>query len=208
MEDYLLFAIWLGCGIFLIWVLCGIYKNTSGSYFRKKSYAKGKVKNQRDRIFSLYKVKEYSMIIDLNDIVIKQHRYRYDMEGDTLALDYIAPSDELGDLMRYSTSKYSSDDYSKYQNRIDYIESLRLNEILIPVLCDNTHLLATVVMEMDRDNLAIYLALEKEVAVSITKYIYQNEIKEERNEYECKFDFKFLKEVFEKKPIYYSSYIN
>ncbi|WP_010257162.1 hypothetical protein [Myroides injenensis] len=215
MEDYLFFVIWVASGIFLVWVLHGIYQNTAASYFRKRKSAKSYFDNDINTKYSLYKIKKFALTISLDNITIKQHRYRYDIEEDTLALDYINPHyNDADDLIRHSRRKFGSDAYFKYQNRIDYIESLTLNEVLIPIKFDNKDLLATVILEMDRDNLAIYLALEKEVEVYLTKYIYHKDGMTDTKydcdtieEYECKFDFKFLKEVFEQKPIYYSAYI-
>lgn len=214
MEENILVVIFMAGGFFILWVLYGIYRNTIGSPYKqlKKKHDKSNIK---EVVYTLVSTDRGIVIASLDNIVIKQHRYRYetlDDENSFLNVDFSINREAnkidnyFGNTHRYKTTT----GYDLKQNRINYIENLELYEVHIPIVYNCEKLVAIAVLQMDRDALAIHLALEKEVEISIKRKVYEAEdgmIIYSRVLYDCEFYFAFLQSDVKYYNIYFSTYI-
>lgn len=214
MEEEILVVILILGGFFVLWILYGIYRNTIGSPYEKLKKKQDK-SSSKQLVCKLKSTERGAVIASLDDVIIKQHRYRYETLNDDNSFQNVAffKNKEAinGDNYFDVTRKYGSvTAYDLKQNRINYIESLELYEVHIPIVYKNEKLIAVAVLQMDKDAIAIHLALEKEVNILVVRQVYEAEDKMliyERIVYECEFSFAFLRNDEKYDSIYFSTYI-
>ncbi|MCC9041529.1 hypothetical protein LNQ81_02205 [Myroides sp. M-43] len=174
-----------------------------GAYLLYKKNTDRKCKSVKQ--FKL--VSEELLTVSLEHSEVRQHRYHYDGVRDNTAF--------LNKDFRYSLSEKRAGidsvwiqnkittSYDLIQNRINYIESLELYEVRIPVFFDGKEMKAVSAMEIDRSTLKIHLFNEKDVKILVQKY----ETKQGEVKYDCIFGFDFLLSDEKYKSMYISTYM-
>lgn len=214
MEESILDIIFIAGSFFVLWILYGIYRNTIGSPYARLKKKQDK-SSMKELVYKLKSTDKGIVVASLDDIQIKQHRYRYETFDDKnsfLNVDFSINREAIkidsffGNSHRYKTTT----GYDLKQNRINYIENLELYEVHIPIVYNRERLMAVAVLQMDKDAIAIHLALEKEVEISIERKVYEAEdamIIYNREVYNCDFSFAFLRNDSKYYNIYFSTYI-
>ncbi|WP_232234330.1 MULTISPECIES: hypothetical protein [Myroides] len=158
-------------------------------------------------------IKEYTLVseelitVSLNNAEVSQHRYHYDSTKDKIAFlnkDFrYSLAEQRAGIDNIWFQKKHTTEYDLKQNRINYIESLELNEVRIPLLFDGKEMQAVAAMDIDRSTLEIHLFNEKEVKVLAQKY----ETKSGEVKYDCVFGFDFLLSDSKYGEMYYTTYM-
>ncbi|AJH16168.1 hypothetical protein [Myroides profundi] len=158
-------------------------------------------------------IKEYTLVSEeliiafLDNAEVRQHRYHYDSAKDKDAFlnkDFrYSLAEQRAGIDNIWFQKKHTTEYDLKQNRINYIESLELNEVRIPLLFDGKEMQAVAAMDIDRSTLEIHLFNEKEVKVLAQKY----EAKSGEVKYDCIFGFDFLLSDSKYGEMYYTTYM-
>lgn len=174
-----------------------------GAYLLYKKNANRK----RKPIKQFKLVSEELLTISLEHTEVRQHRYHYDGVRDNTAFlnkDFrYSLSEERAGLDSIWIQNKVTTSYDLTQNRINYIESLELYEVRIPILFDGKEMQAVAAMEIDRSTLEIHLYNEKSVKILAQKY----ETKEGEVKYDCIFGFDFLLSDGKYKSMYINTYM-
>lgn len=169
--------------IILLWIVFIILKNVFGfSSINKKVQKHAKQNNPSHRSIVKYDYrlsdkKEALIVLDLNSAEIKRYKFvRQSMleEESRGGFDMNSSIESLAfGLIKSSYRNFENEEtlWTRYGNA-------ELYEVCIPIHFEQYNLLFSVVFEMDRDALAIHLALEKQLEVIVTfkQYVLKEDI--------------------------------
>lgn len=164
--------------IISLWIVFIVLKNLFGFSSIRKKVEKHQKQSKPSRYsivesnFRLEETREALVILDLDKAEIKPYRFvRQSMleEESRDGFDLNNPIEQIA--FGLINSKYRN--YEKEETLWSRYGNAELYEVRVPFQFEDYDLVFSTVFEMDRDNLSIHLALEKELEVIVTCKTFQ-----------------------------------